>query len=251
MLQPHLSTLTQPLSLLRPGDIPPMVAKNTDLAAKLLVLLLDRKDEDAECTERILREASNGFHPNPESSESALPSSATASLDPAATMDAIQAMVNFVNTCAASSEFGSQNVSPFGGREAKEGYLNALRNLPPTMQSFNLIARLLRPTHQGKATSVQEEDSPELRVASLIRAEVLGGFMSGCVQWIERAEQEEKEGEVYDDRVAVAISSVSGYYCFDKTPFDADHECSCVDFITRYSSMGSSRLSLMPTRRRL
>ena len=35
--------------------------------------------------------------------------------------------------------------------------------------------------------------------------------MSRYVQWIERAEQEEKEGEVHDDRVAVAISSVSGY----------------------------------------
>lgn len=35
--------------------------------------------------------------------------------------------------------------------------------------TFNLVARLLCPAHQGEATSVQEEDIPELvRVANLI-----------------------------------------------------------------------------------
>ena len=211
MLQPHLSMLTQPLSLLRPGDFPPMVAKNTDIAAKLLLFLLDRKDEDAEHIERVLRDTSrNGpSHMNHGSLDDTLHLPDAASINPMATVDAIQAVVKFVNTCRAPSDsLGSNDVSPFGGREAKESYLDAIRNLPPTMQSFNLIAKLLRPTHGGTMLE-QQEDSPEVRVAVLIRTEVLGGFVSGCVRWIEHEEQEEKEGKVHDNRVAIAIASVS------------------------------------------
>ncbi|KAF8508086.1 hypothetical protein JB92DRAFT_2657136, partial [Gautieria morchelliformis] len=147
MLQQHLPTLTQPLSLLRPGDIPPLAAKNADIAAKLLLLLLDRKDEDSERIE-----------------------------------------------------------------QAKEGYLDALRKLPPTVQSFYLIASLLRPSHYDSAASAQQEDSPEVRVAALVRSEVLGGFVSGCVRWIESAEQDEKDGEVHDDRVAIAVLNLCRFY---------------------------------------
>ena len=203
MLQPHLSTLTQPLSLLRPGDIPPLVAKNTDIAAKLLLFILDRKDEDAERIELVVGEANkNGLLHGP--------LDAAASTTSMAAVDAIQAMIRFVGTCGAPSDSAASNdVSPFGGREAKERYLDAIRKLPPTMQSFNLIAKLLRPTHLGGATSEQQDDSPEVRVAILIKTDVLGGFVSGCVRWIEHAEQEEKEGEIHDDRVAIAITSVS------------------------------------------
>lgn len=214
MLQPHLSTLSQPLSLLRPSDISSLVAKNTDVAAKLLVFLLDRKDEDALRIEQIVRDASkNGlgymYH---EPSEDTLPLPAATSTDSMTAVDAIMAMVRFINTCGGpSNSVGSSEVSPFGGREAKEGYLDALRKLPPTTQSFNLIAKLLRPTNHGGTTSEQQDGTPEVRVETLIRTEVLGGFMSGCVRWIEHAEQDEKEGEVHDDRVAVAIASVSSY----------------------------------------
>jgi hypothetical protein len=214
MLQRHLPTLTQPLSLLRPGDIPPLVAKNTDIAAKLLLLLLDRKDEDAERIEQVLKDAakSNLFLLNSGTSDDAPSLPATAAIDPMAAVDAIQAVVKFVGTCGAlSNSIESTDVSPFGGQEAKEGFMDALRMLPPTMQSFNLIASLLRPTHYGSAASAQQEDSPEVRVAVLIRSEVLGGFVSGCVRWIESAEQEEKDGEVHDDRVPMTVSSVSGY----------------------------------------
>ena len=249
MLQPHFSMLTHPLSLLRPGDIPPLVAKNTDIAAKLLVLLLDRNDEDAARTEQILRDASvNGLSPMKNGSLDGASSSplSAAPIDSGAAVDGIQAMVKFISTCGGPSDSaGLNDVSPFGGREAKEGYLDALRKLPPTMQSFNLIARLLRPTHQGGGATSVQKDLPEVRVATLIRAEVLGGFVSGCVRWIEHAEQEEKEGEVHDDRVAVAISSVSHSAI---TGLDIDYACSCVDSIRHYSSTASSLPPLMLTR---
>ncbi|KAF8580246.1 hypothetical protein K439DRAFT_1357550 [Ramaria rubella] len=74
------------------------------------------------------------------------------------------------------------------------------------MQSFNLIAKLLRPT---AVSSSQPEGSPEFEAAKLIRTEVLGGFVSGSVRWIE---QEEKKGNLHDDRVAVATSSLCRFY---------------------------------------
>ncbi|KAF8587705.1 hypothetical protein K439DRAFT_1630460 [Ramaria rubella] len=202
-LQPYLHMLTEPVSLLPPEDLPSLVAKNPDVAAKLLVHLLNRKDENAVNIERVL----SGMNQADLSRLNSGPQKASISRD---TMDAIQAMVNFVSSCGVTSYASAPNeVSTFGGREAQESYLNALRSLPPTTQSFNVIAKLLRPT---AVPSSQREESPEFEVAKLIRIEVLGGFVSGSVQWIEQAEQEEKKGDVHDDRVAVATSSLCRFY---------------------------------------
>jgi len=201
-------------------DLHPLIAKNPDVAAKLLVLLLDRDDEDGARVERALRDVSKNDLCRLEhtlGSQSMVSSQATplGSLD---AVDAIQSGVDFVSSYGgpSSGSSGPDRVSSFGGREAREGYLDALRKLPPTMQSFNLVARLLRPTHIGDASAVgaagASDESPEMRVATLAREEVLGGLVSGCVQWIEKAEQDEKDGEVLDDRVAVSVSSLSRFY---------------------------------------
>lgn len=199
--------LTRPLSLLRPADIHPLVAKNPDVAAKLLVLLLDRDDEDGARIERTLREVSKKdlFH-----SQSARGSDTSSFTTPDA-VDVVQTVLQFV-AGADSLPLGSagQKISPFGGREAKEGYLEALRCLPPTMQSFNLIARLLRPVPGVNfSESSDPQETPEVHVARLIKSDVLGGLVSGCVRWIEGADQGERDGEVLDDRVAVSVSNVS------------------------------------------
>ena len=209
--------LTGPFSLLRPGDLPHLVVKNPDVALKLLVLLLDKDDEEGAQIERVLRDVSkiNLFSlKHGPASDSLFPHGVTP-IDSLAALNVIQATMEFVSSCGGvsisrpdSSEM--EKILPSGG-DAKERYLNVLRKLPPTMQSFNLIARLLRPTHSVTAAdgTHEQEDTREVRIANLVKAEVLGRFVSGCVQWIEQAEREEREGVILDDRVAVAVSGVS------------------------------------------
>ena len=210
--------LTGPFSLLRPGDLPRLVAKNPDVAVKVLVLLLDKDDEEGAQIERVLRDVrkKNLFRlKHGPASDTLFPPGVT-STDSLAALNIIQATMEFVSSCGGlsiptSDSSEMEKILSFGGGDAKEGCLNVLRKLPPTMQSFNLIARLLRPTHAVTVTdgTREQEDTREVRIANLVRAEVLGGFVSGCVQWIEQAEQEEREGVILDDRVAVAVSGVS------------------------------------------
>ncbi|KIJ27042.1 hypothetical protein M422DRAFT_55233 [Sphaerobolus stellatus SS14] len=116
-----------------------------------------------------------------------------------------------------------QQGSPAGGSKgegnAKQDFLNALKTLPPLRQSFDVIGGLIAPlpartptqpqtaspTQQGQQSPQGQGATPEERVSALIRADVLGEFLLNCIQWIERAEEQEREGEVYDDRVGVAV----------------------------------------------
>ena len=45
-------------------------------------------------------------------------------------------------------------------------------------------------------------------MADLIRMEVLGRFIHECITWLERAEVEDREGLVSDDRYAQAVQNV-------------------------------------------
>lgn len=46
-------------------------------------------------------------------------------------------------------------------------------------------------------------------VADLVRMEVLGRFVHECINWLERAEKEEMEGLVSDDRFEKGVQNVS------------------------------------------
>ena len=46
-------------------------------------------------------------------------------------------------------------------------------------------------------------------VADLVRMEVLGRFIHECINWLEHAEREEKEGLISDDRFAKGVQNVS------------------------------------------
>ena len=47
-----------------------------------------------------------------------------------------------------------------------------------------------------------------MTVADVVRMEVLGPFIHQCVLWIERAEREEREGLISDDRSAKGVQNV-------------------------------------------
>ena len=80
-------------------------------------------------------------------------------------------------------------------------FLDILPFLPPTLPTFDLYGRLLRDqtrvTVQGYST-----------VADLVLMEVLGRFIHEAINWLERAEREEREGNVSDDRFAKGVQHV-------------------------------------------
>lgn len=80
-------------------------------------------------------------------------------------------------------------------------FLHVLPFLPPTLSTLDLIGRLLRDpsriTVPGYST-----------VADLVRMEVLGRFIHEAIGWIDRAEKEEREGLISDDRYGKGVQNV-------------------------------------------
>jgi len=80
-------------------------------------------------------------------------------------------------------------------------FLDILPFLPPALPTFDLYGRLLRDqtrvTVQGYST-----------VADLVLMEVLGRFIHEAINWLERAEREEREGNISDDRFAKGVQNV-------------------------------------------
>lgn len=90
-----------------------------------------------------------------------------------------------------------------------EPYLDVLKRLPPVLSSFDLIGRLLRDT----TTVTDVSTGGRTTVADLIRTEVLGWFIHECVMWLDRAEQDEREGNISDDRFAKGVQNVRVSIC--------------------------------------
>lgn len=84
-------------------------------------------------------------------------------------------------------------------------FLEVLKHLPPTLPSFDLLGRLLRDT-----TLVTDVTTGGLTtIADLVRMETLGWFIHESITWLEKAEQEEREGSISDDRFAKGVQNVS------------------------------------------
>lgn len=81
-------------------------------------------------------------------------------------------------------------------------FLDILPYLPPSLSSMDLMGRLLRDQTYIKVPGYST-------VADLVRMEVLGRFIHECINWLERAEREEKEGLISDDRFAKGVQNVS------------------------------------------
>ncbi|KAI0632790.1 hypothetical protein C8Q77DRAFT_1119739 [Trametes polyzona] len=102
-------------------------------------------------------------------------------------------------------------VSAILAAEPEQGpdtYLDVLRHLPPTLPSFDLMGRLLRDT-----TMVTDiVTGGRTTIADLVRTEVLGWFIHECVSWLDRAEQDEREGNISDDRFAKGVQNLCRFY---------------------------------------
>lgn len=97
--------------------------------------------------------------------------------------------------CNASGE--NSNISQF---------LDVLPFLPPSLTSMDVMGRLLHDkTFINKIPGYST-------VADLVRMEVLGRFIHECINWLEHAEREEKEGLISDDRFAKGVQNLCRFF---------------------------------------
>ncbi|KIJ64240.1 hypothetical protein HYDPIDRAFT_112200 [Hydnomerulius pinastri MD-312] len=87
-------------------------------------------------------------------------------------------------------------------------YLDVLKQLPPTLPSFDLLVRLLRDT----STVTDPTTGGRTTIADLVRMEVLGRFIHESIRWLDNAEREEREGLVSDDRFAKGVQNLCRFY---------------------------------------
>ncbi|CCM02268.1 uncharacterized protein FIBRA_04353 [Fibroporia radiculosa] len=86
--------------------------------------------------------------------------------------------------------------------------LDVLRRLPPTLPSIDLLGRLLR-----DPTTVEDVvTGGKTTIADLVRTEVLGWFIHNCISWLDKAEQDEREGNISDDRFAKGVQNLCRFY---------------------------------------
>ena len=99
-------------------------------------------------------------------------------------------------------------------------YLDVLRFLPPTLATFDLLGRLLRDT-----TRIPSSGST---IADLIRIHVLGRFIHESINWLDRAERDERDGLISDDRFAKGVQNVRAlptlyYVCLRNSQLALSH----------------------------
>lgn len=85
--------------------------------------------------------------------------------------------------------------------------LDVLAQLPPTLQSFDVIGRLLR-----DSTAVRDPQGLNTTVADMVRLEVLGQFITNSIRWLDEAEADEREGFISDDRFAQGVQNLCRFY---------------------------------------
>ncbi|OCH88496.1 hypothetical protein OBBRIDRAFT_820155 [Obba rivulosa] len=98
--------------------------------------------------------------------------------------------------------------SAWSGGQGPVPYLEVLKRLPPTLPSFDVLGRLLRdPTTLTDVTT-----GGRTTVADLVRMEILGWFVHESIRWLEKAEEEEREGVISDDRFAQGVQNLCRFY---------------------------------------
>ncbi|KAF8836159.1 hypothetical protein BDN67DRAFT_974559 [Paxillus ammoniavirescens] len=92
--------------------------------------------------------------------------------------------------------------------QGPSAYLDVLKQLPPTLPSFDLLVRLLQDT----STVIDPVTGGKTTIADLVRVDVLGRFIHECIKWLENAEREERQGLVSDDRFAKGVQNFCRFY---------------------------------------
>lgn len=101
-------------------------------------------------------------------------------------------------------------------------FLDVLPFLPPSLTSMDVMGRLLHDkTFINKIPGYST-------VADLVRMEVLGRFIHECINWLEHAEREEKEGLISDDRFGKGVQNVSLIYLLSSVRLLTLFLCACV-----------------------
>jgi len=99
--------------------------------------------------------------------------------------------------------------SAASGLERMEQMVADLRELPLSLNSFDMLGSMLR-----DETPIRDPVTPDGKttIGVLVKREALGGFLSSCIQTVEWAEREEREGLVSDDRVARYVKGLCMFY---------------------------------------
>jgi hypothetical protein len=88
----------------------------------------------------------------------------------------------------------------------------------------------------------------KVTVADVVRMEVLGPFIHQCILWLDRAEREEREGLISDDRFAKGVQNVIISYV---TILVTNYRSSSAASTVLFSNSMLLMLPRMPTRPRL
>ena len=88
-----------------------------------------------------------------------------------------------------------------------ETALDVLRRLPPTLPTFDLLGRLLR----DSTVITDITTGGRTTVADLVCSEVLGWFLHEAIQWLDTAEEDERAGNISDDRFAQGVQNVRSF----------------------------------------
>jgi hypothetical protein len=98
--------------------------------------------------------------------------------------------------------------------DASGAFLDVLTQLAPTLPTFDVIGRLLRDT----TPATDSISGGKVTVADIVRMEVLGPLIHECILWLERAEREERDGLISDDRFAKGVQNVPSSISYTLRP---------------------------------
>ena len=88
--------------------------------------------------------------------------------------------------------------------DASGAFLDVLTQLTPTLPTFDVIGRLLR----DATPAMDSITGGKVTVTDIVRMEVLGPLIHHCILWLDRAECEERDGLISDDRFAKGVQNV-------------------------------------------
>jgi len=92
--------------------------------------------------------------------------------------------------------------------DASGAFLDVLTQLTPTLPTFDVIGRLLRDI----TPATDSITGGNVTVADIVRMEVLGPLIHQCILWLDRAEREEREGLISDDRFAKGVQNLCRFF---------------------------------------
>lgn len=92
--------------------------------------------------------------------------------------------------------------------DASGAFLDVLTQLSPTLPTFDVIGRLLR----DLTPATDSITGGKVTVADIVRMDVLGPLIHQCILWLDRAERDERDGLISDDRFAKGVQNLCRFF---------------------------------------